>query len=343
MSAWVVWAGFLGCLLLILYSGSQLSRYGDLIALRTGLGGTWVGVVLVAGVTSLPELVTGLSSVVVVSAPDLAVGDALGSCIYNLSIIVILDLVYQQESIYTRAHQGHVLSAGFGVVLLGVVAGGIVLQRQFEGLAVGHVGYYALALPLLYAVAMRSVFQYERRERKAYIEEVVEAIEGRSPEAKEMPLSAIYLRYAGNAAVVMAAGGLLPVIGSALARIMGWDDTFVGTILLALATSVPEIVISLEAVRIGSMDLAIGNLLGSNLFDVLIIAIDDFAYLDGPLLAAASGEHLFTALTAVTMTGVVVVGLFYRPRRRVFHLVGWTSLALLVLGLLNALVLFLIR
>ncbi len=158
-----------------------------------------------------------------------------------------------------------------------------------------------------------------------------------------MPLSAIYLRYAGNAAVVMAAGGLLPVIGSALARIMGWDDTFVGTILLALATSVPEIVISLEAVRIGSMDLAIGNLLGSNLFDVLIIAIDDFAYLDGPLLAAASGEHLFTALTAVTMTGVVVVGLFYRPRRRVFHLVGWTSLALLVLGLLNALVLFLIR
>ena len=87
MTLTAAWAAFAGCLILILYSGTRLSRYGNLISLRTGLGGAWVGVVLVASVTSLPELVPGISSVLVVKQPDLAVGAVLGSCVFNLLII----------------------------------------------------------------------------------------------------------------------------------------------------------------------------------------------------------------------------------------------------------------
>lgn len=86
-----VWIAFGALVFVILLAGTSLSRYGNQIALATGLGGTWIGLVLVAAVTSLPELVTGMSAVLVVEAPDLAVGNALGSCVYNLLIIVMLD------------------------------------------------------------------------------------------------------------------------------------------------------------------------------------------------------------------------------------------------------------
>ncbi len=132
------------------------------------------------------------------------------------------------------------------------------------------------------------------------------------------------------------------MIGEALARFMGWDETFVGTVFLALVTSVPEIVISVEAVRIGAVDLAIGGVLGSNLFDLLILAVEDVAYLDGPILAAVSSEHLLTAIAALTMTGIAIVGLCARPKARVLHVMSWASLGLLTVGIFSALVLYLL-
>ncbi|MEE8520806.1 MAG: sodium:calcium antiporter [Gemmatimonadota bacterium] len=343
LSAPAIWFGFLVCLALIFFSGTRLSRYGHQIAIRTGLGATWVGVVLVAGVTSLPELVTGISSITVVNAPDLAVGDALGSCIVNLMIIVILDFIHRRDSIYTHMHQGHILSAGFGVVLLGTAAGAIILQRQFSSLAFFHVGLLSLVTPLIYLIAMRSVFSYEQRERKSRLAEVAEVLEAQAAGKRDLTLGQIYFRYALNAGVIMVAGIALPIVGEQLATVMGWEQTFVGTVFLAVATSVPEVVISVEAVRIGSVDLAIGNILGSNLFNLLILTLDDFVYTDGILLADANFQHLFTAIAALTMTGVVIVGLLYRPRGRVLRLVGWVSLGLFTVGLLNAVVLFLLN
>jgi cation:H+ antiporter len=101
-------------------------------------------------------------------------------------------------------------------------------------------------------------------------------------------------------------------------------------------------VISIEAVRIGALDLAIGGILGSNLFDLLILAIEDLAYVDGPLLGAVDSEHVLTAIAALTMTGIAIVGLCARPTTKVFRGVGWASLGMLTVGLFSALVLYLL-
>ena len=115
----LVWFEFIVCLLLIAVAGYRLSLYGDIIGEKLELSRSWIGVVMVASVTSLPELVTGISSVTVAQTPDIAAGDVLGSCVFNLLLIVILDFLHRQESVYTRANMGHVLSAGFGVILIG--------------------------------------------------------------------------------------------------------------------------------------------------------------------------------------------------------------------------------
>ncbi|MEN8143440.1 MAG: sodium:calcium antiporter [Gemmatimonadota bacterium] len=342
MSLIMAWSAFAACLLLILYSGTQLSRYGDLIAIRTGLGGAWIGFVLVAGVTSLPELVSGLSSVVLLDAPDLAIGGALGSCVFNLLIIVVLDFLHRPESIYTRLHQGHVLSGAFGIVLLGLIAGLLAFEQQFPSLGLGRVGIYAPVGFIVYAVAARSVFFYEKRERAAHVLERDEAIARQSPKLAALTARNIYFRYAGNAAAVVVAGIVLPAAADGIARGMGWQATFVGTFLMAFATSVPEMIISVQAVRIGAIEMAIGNLLGSNLFDLLIVSFDDLAWSSGSLLAAASGQHVFTAITAMTMSGIVIVGLTYGQKHE-FRRIGWASMTLLLMALLNGLVLFLFR
>lgn len=329
----VIWAEFALCTLLIAVAGSRLSRYGDAIAEKTGLGGTWIGLILLATVTSLPELVTGASAITLASAPNIAIGDALGSCVFNLVLLAVVDFVSRGDSIYVRASQAHLLSAAFGVILIGFVGFSILLHRDSLQWSLFHVGPYTPVIIALYAIAMRTVFRYER----AQIAERVEEAATRYP---DITLRQALAGYSVAAAVVVAAGIWLPFIGVAIAEAMGWQRSFVGTIFVAFATSVPELVVTLSALRLGALDMAISNLLGSNLFDILIIAIDDILYVKGSILADVSTVHAVSAYSAVIMTGVVMVGVFYRARVRVLRRTGWVSVFLFAMYLLNTYILF---
>ncbi len=329
------WMSFGLCMLLIGVAGSKLSRYGDAISEKTGLGGSWVGFVLLASVTSLPELATGVSAVTVARAPDIAVGDALGSCVFNLVIIVMLDVLHGPESLYARASQGHILSAAFGIMLIGFIGFNILLSAAGMTFAVGHIGASSIIILLLYAVAVRTVFRYERGRLEAYVEAEPEAY-------RHLSLREVLLRYALAACVVIVAGVWLPFVAKDLALTMQWQTSFVGTLFVALATSVPEIVVTVTALRLGALDMAIASLFGSNLFDAAIVCIDDLLFTSGPLLASVSSTHVVSALSAVMMSGVAIVGLLYRPRRRVFKLIGWTSLLLFCLYLGNTFVVYLL-
>ncbi|MBK6629801.1 MAG: sodium:calcium antiporter [Betaproteobacteria bacterium] len=329
----MVWIKFLFCLVVIGLAGARLSRYGDVIAEKTGLGRNWVGLVLMATVTSLPELVTGVSAVTVVGAPNIAIGDVLGSCVFNLLILVVVDYLYREESVYTRASRGHILAAGFGVVLIGLTGLSLILAPLGADLAIGHVGAYTPLFILLYLLAMRTVYQYQRREMAEFVEESAARYE-------DVSLREAVIGYGMAAGFVVAAGTWLPFVGEDIAQQMGWQQSFVGTLFVAAATSAPEIAVTIAAVRIGALDMAIANLLGSNLFDILIVAIDDIFYLPGPILAHVSPVHAVSAFSAVIMTGIAVIGLFYRPGGKLLRTVGWISVFLLALYLINSWVLY---
>ena len=334
-----IWLQFGLCALLIGLAGYQLSRYGDAIAQRTGLSGSWIGMALLATVTSLPELATGVTSVTLAHAPNLAVGDALGSCVVNLVFLVIIDSIYRQEPVWRRASQGHVLAAAFGVVMLGFTLVNLLMSQIVPlggGLraSVPQMGF-GLGTPvllLLYMVAMRTVFTYERAHAVPVVDALGESIS---------PLRQAVTRFAMAAAVVAGAGMWLPFVANDLAAAMGWNRTFVGSLFVALITSLPELAVTLSALRIGALDMAIGNLLGSNLFNVAIIAVDDLFYSPGSLLVDVSMVHAVTAGSAIIMTGLATIGLFFKPSSRVLRAVGWVSLGPVAMYLLNTYVLYL--
>ncbi|MBN8929516.1 MAG: sodium:calcium antiporter [Rhodospirillales bacterium] len=329
----LVCVAFVACLVLIGLAGPKLAWSGDIIAEKTGLSGNWIGLILIATVTSLPELATGVSAVTIAGEPDIAVGDVFGSCVFNLALLVVLDFIQRGESVYRRVRQGHILSAAFGVVMIAFAGMSLLLHGHGASIAIGGIGSYTPIIFGLYALGVRAVFSYERAQRVA----AEERVESRHP---GVSLRRAGWTYAAAGAVVVAAGTVLPFVAGELAAVTGWQRSFVGTLLVAAVTSLPEAVVCLAAVRLGVLDMAVANLLGSNLFNILILGIDDL-FSRGPLFERVSPVHAVSTRSAVLVSGIVIAGIVYRPQHRLFRTVGWISLGLFTVYLLNAYFLYL--
>jgi len=312
----MIWVQFAATALVIVLAGARLARYGDVLGEKSGLGRSWIGVVLLAATTSLPELFTGFGATALEALPDIALGDVLGSCMFNLVILSLMDAV-QPEPISARAHQGHALSIGFGLLLIGVAGLGLVADHQLPVL--GWIGLYSPALIVLYFVAMRVIFTHERQRRARETQEVAEELQ-----YGETRLRSAVIHYSVAAIAVVAAALWLPQLGAELARQTGLGEAFVGSLFIAITTSLPEIVVSLAAVRIGALDLGIANVLGSNLFNLLILGLDDVFYRHGPLMADAGPSHSISIVAIVMMNALFLIGLTYKVMTKRF-VVAWDT------------------
>lgn len=329
----LVWTEFLICVLIILFFGAKLSRTGDKIAEKTGLGGIWVGLLLLAAVTSLPELITGIGAVTLVGGGEganLALGAVFGSNLFNLLIIALIDTMYRFGPVLSAASRGQLLLAAVGVLLIAFAGGSILLGTEVWDGAIGWVSIYSMVLVLLYLWGSRRIFRRERQQ----------------PEARGLRYEATsprraYLGFAISALAIVGAGIWLALIGDEIAAVTGWDTTFVGSLFLAATTSLPELVVSIAALRIGATDMAIANMLGSNMFNMgIVIAGDDIFYRSGSIFSAASSGHVFSAAIAILMTLIVIAGLVFRPRRKTPLKMSWYSVALIVIYLGGAYALF---
>jgi cation:H+ antiporter len=331
----ILWLQFAAVMGVIVFAGSNLSKYGDVIAEKTGMGRTWVGLLLMASVTSLPELITGVSAVTYFDLPNIAVGNVLGACMFNMLTIALLDALSGPTPISARAHQGQVLAAGFGILLLGVASMNIAAGGKMP--ALGWVGSSSLAFFVIYVIAMRTVFLFEKRRIAEFVHEKAEAARYGS-----IALGKAYRNYATHAVLVIGAAVYLPHLGEQIAAATGLGETFVGTTLIALTTTLPELVVSIAALRIDAADLVYGNLLGSNLFNMAILALDDLLYFKGPLLTSAAPGHIVTANAAAAMTAVAVIGLTYRVSKKRF-VFAWDSLAIVIVYLYAVTMVYMLR
>ena len=312
----MIWVQFAATALVIVLAGVRLARYGDVLGEKSGLGRSWIGVVLLAATTSLPELFTGFGATALASLPDIAIGDVLGSCMFNLLILSLMDAV-QPEPLSARAHQGHALSIGFGLLLIGVAGVGLVAGHRLPPL--GWIGLYSPGLIVLYFVAMRVIFTHERQRRVREAQDVAQELQ-----YGEITLRSAVIQYSLAAVAVVAAALWLPRLGAELARQTGLGEAFVGSLFIAITTSLPEIVVSLTAVRIGALDLGIGNVLGSNLFNLLILGLDDVFYRQGPLLVDAAASHSISVVAIVMMNALFLIGLTYKVMTKRF-VVTWDT------------------
>jgi cation:H+ antiporter len=291
-----------------------------------GWGKMFMGIILMASVTSLPELMSGISAVTILDAPDLAVGDIVGSCAFNILIISIMDMFYNHKKpLTTDAQTGHIIAASFGIMMLSMLAFAILMPSIFG--TIRWTGGFSLLFLVLYLIAIRVVFLYDKKENNHPQENKL---------LHTLTLKQVVLRYTINAVILMGAAMLLPFFGKNLAEASGLGQSLFGTLFIAISTSLPVVVVSLAAIRIGTIDLAIGNLFGSNIFNIAILALDDILYTKGPILLFTSPNHIIPVLGTIIITAIGIIGIVFKAEKK-WKLAIDTSLILVVYVLMMGL------
>lgn len=319
--------GFLACAVVIFFAGKKLSIYGDLLAEKTGMSKGWIGLILMASVTSLPELMVGISSSAIVQSADLATGDILGSCAFNLGILAMLDaFIPKHRPLFGIASPRHMLIAALSIMLLSLVGFALFLPQDYA--VAPWIGLTSIVFIIVYFVAIRIIYT---NEQKCHLPELIDE---KKEAAEQMSLRRIIYYYTGFAIVIVIAALGLPFFAEGIAELTGLGKSFVGTFFLAVSTSLPEIAVSIAAVRMGSVDLAVGNLLGSNIFNTFILALDDIFYIKGLLLKDASEFHIISVLSTIIMTAVVIIGLSFRAKGKRF-LLAWDAALIFLIYIVN--------
>jgi cation:H+ antiporter len=305
-------AVFLTAAAVIVVAGVFLAKYADEIAEATGLGRLLVGSILLAGATSLPELSVDTNAILI-GQPDLAVGDLFGSCLCNLLILALLDLTrYSRGRLLSPRAAAHALSGLMCIVLCSVAVLAI-LTRPPQHTAIG-LGLGTLAIIVVYVGGARLVYFDQRIASRGEPGGVDQA--NREAEHAKPSLSRASIGFAVAAIVIVIASPSLAHAADGIAEATGLARSFVGTTLVALSTSLPELVASIAALKLGAYDLAIGNVFGSNSFNIAMLAYLDVVQ-SGPLLNAIAPIHAITGVAVILVTAVTVAGQLYRVEARV--------------------------
>lgn len=340
---WINLALFGAGAIVVWIAGTKLAFYADALAERTGIGREFLGLVLLAGVTELPELVTSVSAVRIGDAP-LAINNLFGGIVMQTAILAIADFWTDQGclSFFTPKPelllQGVLLSVLLAAVLAGVAIG--------EPCSIGGVGPLVLAVFVLYLVSLKLIANFEpaKHWRPVDLPDTLtrKEVSHNPSRGAPIPVRQIWIALGGISAAILVAGTLLVATGSAIATQTGLGSSFVGATILAATTSLPELSTTLGAIKLRAYGMAFANIFGSNAIMVALLFLTDLAYQGGPILDQVDRSATFTAAMGVLVTGIYVVGLIMR-RTGSFLRMGVDSLLVLLAYALTLIGLYALR
>lgn len=301
----MIWIRFLICGLLILWAGTRVSKIGDRLAHKLGLSHAWIGIIFLSIITSLPEAANGISSVTIADAPDLAVSNIFGACVYDLMFLFILDIVQwarKKKTIFFDFHYSNFIASVFALFLVGISVLGIYFASLKLNIGLFNISVYTALMLFVYFISQKVLFRLEVEDEE---EEKVK---------KEGLLKDI-MAFVFYGIIVVLAGIYLPFIGKEIAQIYNWEKAFVGAAILGVATTLPEIVVSVSALFIVP-EMAIGNLVGSNLFNLSLMFVDDLFFRKGYLFDFISSKQMVLGSFNFLMLALIVGAFHFKIKNR---------------------------
>ncbi|WP_026731110.1 sodium:calcium antiporter [Fischerella sp. PCC 9605] len=305
----------------VCFTGARLSIYADTIADRTGWGRAFIGALLLGGAASLPEIATTTTASAIGNAP-LAANNILGEIGMQMAILALIDMVMVKGALTFFAPQP-VLMLG-GVVLVTLLALVLAANAAGEFVSLFGIGLWSV---IVFGAYLISLYMIQRYERQDYWQPVTlphqpaaEVTEQITTELHQLSLKRIFLYFAANSFVVLIAGWILAQIGDTLGEQTALGGSFIGATLLAFATSLPEAITTISAVRLGAFDLAISNIFGSNALTVSLFFIADIFYRQGTIFAAIDRPSMFMGALAIVLTCVFLWGLLERDNQTIYRM-----------------------
>jgi len=320
---------FLGCTLVILLLGTRLAMLADRLADRTGLGEAFVGAVFLGAATSLPGITASVTAAAGGHAA-MALSNAIWGIAAQTAFLGVADLVYRKANLeHAAASSSNNMQGALLLILLAM----IILGMAGPDVSAWGVHPITVALPVVYVYGLRLV--WDGRAHPMWQPSQTDDTEtdtADEPRRRPRANTGMWLRFIGASAGVIAAGYGVTQATLVLGAAWGFNATVAGAVFTAIATSLPELVTSIAAVRRGALTLAVGGIIGGNCFDTLFAAMADVAYREGSIYHAAlavSTRELALIAAAMVMTATLVLGLLRRQKRGPAG-IGFESLAVLI-------------
>ena len=325
----IIFIIFFAATLVIALVGTRLTRVADLLADKTGLGEALVGAVMLGAATSLSGIVTSVTAAAD-GSPELAISNALGGVAAQTAFLALADMSYRNINLEHAAAsvanlmQGTLLVTLLAVPLMALASPDI----NFFGV---HPASIVLIAAYLFGIRLISQAEdqptwdpYDTPETKE--DDPDESEE----EAEQTSLTRLWVSFLILSALLGVAGFVVARTGIQIAVQTGISATIVGGFLTAIATSLPELVTTIAAVRRGALTLAVGGVIGGNAFDTLFVAFSDFAYRDGSIYHAITDQQVFIVALTILLTGILLLGLLRREKQGIGN-IGFESFLTLAL------------
>jgi cation:H+ antiporter len=281
-------AVFAASAICVVFAGIGLARYGDELAESTGWGKLWVGTLLVATATSLPEVSVNVSAVWLEKSPGLALGNVFGADMINVFVLAMVALAFGVSNLF--GNQGRDTRI---LILLGVALVSVAAAIGASGdLKLGPTSLGGLAILAVYIAGMRAVYR-AGRVAPDLDATVIRPVPGAARKA--------WIGFGISVAVVLVAGRYLAASADSIAQISGISASFIGVLLVSIVTTLPEASVTVTAALRRSYGIAMGNVYGSNAFNVAILPLSDLFHAEGPLLAEMQAAHFAAAGGALVL------------------------------------------
>jgi cation:H+ antiporter len=324
----MLWAEFFTCSALMIFFAYHLCKEGIILSEKTHLEEGLIGMVFLALATSLPEMVTGSSAVFFLGKIGLGYGDIVGSVIVNLMILFFLDYYVGKGRILFKASKINLFTAVGALVLISSILVFTLLRGAGVNVPTfGIIGVESILIAVMYIICV----DIARRKHTSSEKEIYDSGES---------FLKLWTKFIIMLLIVVALGVWLAKIGEKIAAETTMSQTFIGTLFLGLSTSLPEFIVSFAALRAGSINMAVGNIFGSNLFDIVIISFMD-VLCTGPILGMLSRGQVIATTVAVILSAIAVFGLL--SRRNTSRRIGWDSASIFAIGLIGFVILYFVR
>lgn len=293
--------------LAIVTAGTRLARLADELADRTGLGEALFGVLLLAGLTSLPDFAATVSAAMDFR-PDLAMSNIMGSMAVNLAFLGIADMVYRKANLeHAAASPVNLMLSALMIVLLTLP----LLATALPSITLWRIHPVTLLVVIAYLYGLHLV--HHAQEKPMWYPRLTRLTVPDKPEKHHgTKASGAWLGFVLLAIVTCIGGWFLMEAAKGIADQTGISDTLVGGLFTALATSSPELVTTVAAIRYGALTLAVSNIFGTNCFNMLVVAVADMSYSGGSIYHDMSPIQVTWALVSILMSAILLLGMVRR-------------------------------
>ena len=296
----MMWVGIYAALAVcVVFFSIKLANYVDLIDKKTDLSGAFIGGVILAAVTSLPELFTSISAVLFVKQPDLVMGNILGSNLFNMCIFGGAALIAAKSLCKSTIGSSHFKTTVITFIMFSIMLLPVVFKKDYT--VVGISGY-SIILLVLYACSIKFM--------------AGDSAESEGEDNSDLTIKQIIIRFVIMAVLLVVASIFITIAADHLSEEFNLGKTVGGALFLGVATSLPELTSSIALIRKGNFNACAGNVMGSGVFNFCIISVADILYRGGSVYISNDKSSSYLNIFGLVATAAVGAILLMKIRKK---------------------------